>query len=70
VHVWLNDGFYYRGMNTCEKIFVTCCCMNNFLLNLMERTNVRVGRGLRIGDDGIRLDGHTTNNYTDTTDLA
>ena len=66
----LNNGFYYRDINTCEKIFVTCCCLNNFLVDLMERTNVRVGRGVPIGDDGIWLDGHTTNNSTDTSELA
>ncbi len=66
----LNDGFYYQDINTCEKIFVTCCCLNNFLVDLMERTNVRVGRGVPIGDDGIWLDGHTTNYSTDTSDLA
>jgi hypothetical protein len=62
----LNDGFYYHDINTCEKIFVTCCCLNNFLVDLMERTNVGVGRGVPIGDDGIWLDGHTTNYSTDT----
>ena len=66
----LNDGFYYRDINICEKIFVTCCCLNNFLVNLMERSNIRVGRGVPIGDDGIWLDGHTTNHSTDTSDLA
>ena len=62
----LNDGFYYRDINTCEKIFVTCCCLNNFLLDLMERNNVRVGRGGPIGDDGIWLDGHISNYSTST----
>ena len=66
----LNDGMNYRDINTCEKIFVTCCCLNNFLLDLMERTNVRVGRGAPIGDDGIFLDGHTTFYSTDTSELA
>ena len=66
----LNNGFYYRDIQTCEKIFVTCCCLNNFLVDLMERSNVRVGRGVLIGDDGIWLDGHTTNVSTDTSELA
>jgi hypothetical protein len=60
----LNDGFYYRDINTCEKIFVTCCCLNNFLLDLMKRNNVRVGREGPIGNDGIWLDGHTSNYST------
>ena len=64
----LNNGLKYRDINICEKIFVTCCCLNNFLLDQMERTNVRVGRGLPIGDDGIWLDGHTTMS-TDTSEL-
>ena len=64
----LNNGFYYRDIQTCEKIFVTCCCLNNFLVDLMERSDIRVG--VLIGDDGIWLDGHTTNYSTDTSDLA
>ena len=53
----LNNGFYQRDMVICDKIFVTCCCLNNFMLDLMERTNVRVGRGSPMGDDGIWLSG-------------
>jgi hypothetical protein len=53
----LNNGFYQREIVKCDKIFVTCCCLNNFMLDLMERTNVRVGRGSRMGDDGIWLSG-------------
>ena len=65
----LNNGFYYRDITICEKLFVTCCCLNNFLLDLMERTNVRVGRGAPIDDDGIWLDGHTTFFSQDTSEL-
>jgi hypothetical protein len=57
----LNNGFHYSEINICEKIFVACCCLNNFLLDQLERNTVRVGRGLPIGDDSIWLDGHTTN---------
>ena len=53
----LNNGFFQRDMEKCEKIFVTCCCLNNFMLDLMEQTNVRVGRGSPMGDDGIWLSG-------------
>jgi hypothetical protein len=53
----LNNGFYQRDIVKCDKIFVTCCCLNNFMLDLMERTNVRVGRGAPMGDDGIWLSG-------------
>ena len=53
----LNNGFYQRDMALCEKIFVTCCCLNNFMLDVMEITNVRVGRGAPMGDDGIWLSG-------------
>ena len=66
----LDDGLNYRDINTCEKIFVTCCCLNNFLLDLMERTSLRVGRGAPIGGDGIFLDGHTTFYSPDTSELA
>jgi hypothetical protein len=53
----LNHGFFYRDINTCEKIFVTCCWLHNFLLDLMERTSVHVGRGAPVGDDGVWLSG-------------
>ncbi len=53
----LNNGFYQQDMALCEKIFVTCCCLNNFMLDVMEITNVRVGRGAPMGDDGIWLSG-------------
>ena len=56
----LNNGLNYCDINICKKIFVTCCCLNNFLLNQMERNIVQVGRGVPIGDDGIWLVGHTT----------
>ena len=57
----LNAGLHYRDIKVCEKIFVTCCCLHNFLLDQREYcSNSRVGRGLPIGDDGIWLDGHTT----------
>ena len=53
----LNNGFYQRDIVKCDKIFVTCCCLNNFMLDLMERNNTRVGRGAPMGDDGIWLSG-------------
>jgi hypothetical protein len=55
----LNNGFFHREMEICSKIFITCCWLNNFLLDLMERSNVRVGRGAPIDDDGIWLSGTT-----------
>ena len=55
----LNNGFFHRDMVICEKIFITCCWLNNFMLDVMERTNVRVGRGAPIGVDGIWLSGTT-----------
>jgi hypothetical protein len=36
----LNNGLFYRNIGDCEKIFVTCCCLHNFLLDLMERGDV------------------------------
>jgi hypothetical protein len=47
-------------MEVCSNIFITCCWLNNFLLeDVMERSNDRVGRGAPIGDDGIWLSGMT-----------
>jgi hypothetical protein len=34
----LNNGILFRDINVCDKVFMTCCCLQNILLNLMERT--------------------------------
>ncbi len=39
------------------KKIVTCCCLNNFMLDLMDLTNVMVGCGSPMGDDEIWLSG-------------
>jgi hypothetical protein len=57
----LNNGFKYCNIKICEMIFITCCCLHNLLLDLMEQNNLRVGHGYPIGDDGVWLDGHRTN---------
>jgi hypothetical protein len=36
---------------------VTCCVLNNYLLDLMERSHVRVGCGAPNAGDGIWLSG-------------
>jgi hypothetical protein len=46
----LNNGFFHREMVICEKIFITCCWLNNFMLDVTESTNVRVGCGAPIGE--------------------
>ena len=53
----LNGGFFYLDVKICERIFVTCCWLHNFLLDLMDQTNVHVGRGARLGDGGLWLSG-------------
>ena len=45
-----------------ETIFVTCSWLHNFLLDLMERDQVPIGRGLPIGDDGMWLSSNTNVN--------
>ena len=40
---------------------MTCCCLHNFLLDVMERSTVRVGCGYPICDDGIWLSGNSSN---------
>jgi hypothetical protein len=52
----LNNGLLYRKIGICEKIFVTCCCLHNFLLDLMERADFRIGRGGPLVGDRIWLD--------------
>jgi hypothetical protein len=51
----LNSGFFYRDVKICEKIFLTCCWLNIFLLDLMDCQNVLVGRGAPLRDDGLWL---------------
>jgi hypothetical protein len=53
----LDNGLAYRAIGDCEKIFLACCCLHNFLLDVMERSDVRVGRGAPLPGDGIWLDG-------------
>ncbi len=50
----LNYGFKHRDIVTCEHIFITCCVLHNFSLNLMVRNHVRAGRG-------YPMSGHTVN---------
>jgi hypothetical protein len=55
----LNNGILFRDIDVCDKVFTTCCCLHNLLLNLMERHTVRVGRGGPLENDGIWLSGNT-----------
>jgi hypothetical protein len=64
----LNHGFKFCKMEQCKKIFITCCVLHNFLLDMMERNNVRVGCGYPIGDNGVWLDGHTVNVDTNSSE--
>jgi len=32
----LDHGFKFRSMEICEKIFFTCCCLHNEMLDMME----------------------------------
>ena len=64
----LNNGILFRDINVCDKVFTTCCCLHNFLLDLMERNHTRVGRGGPLENDGIWLSGGNTltNDVDDT----
>jgi hypothetical protein len=67
----LNNGFFYRNIDVCGKIFVTCCWLHNFLLDIMERSTERVGRGVPIANDGIWLSSATTSDTSiDLTDMT
>ena len=56
----LNNGFFCWDMEVCLNMFITFCWLNNFLLeDVMERSNICVGRGAPIDDDGIWLSGMT-----------
>ena len=54
----LNYGLHYRDIKKCEKIFVTCCCLHNFLVDIMEWKVKLVKRGGPIDQhDGLWLEG-------------
>jgi hypothetical protein len=55
----LYRGFKQRDIVKSEQIFIACCVLHNFLLDLMVRNHVRAGRGDPIIIDGLWLDGHT-----------
>jgi hypothetical protein len=59
----LNNGILFRDIDVCDKVFTTCCCLHNFLLNLMEWHNTRVRRGGPLENDGIWLSGNTATNH-------
>jgi len=63
----LNDGLEYHDINKCERIFNACCCLNNLMLDQIERNTVCIGRGTPIGTYGIWLDGNTVK--TEATDV-
>ena len=63
----MNDGLDYCDINKCKRNFNACCCLNNLMLDEMERDPVCVGRGAPIGTDGIWLDGNTV--ATEATDV-
>lgn len=44
----LDYGFKFCPLPICEKVFFTCCCLHNEMLNMMElqSNQYRVGRGL------------------------
>ena len=59
----LNHGFKHWNIEKCNTIFIfiACCVLHNFLLNLMVCNHVRAGRGYPIDNDGLWLSGHTVN---------
>ncbi len=55
----MNDGLNYCKIGTCERIFNVCWCLNNFMVDQMERSCVWVGCGAPVRNDGVWLDGDT-----------
>jgi hypothetical protein len=59
----LHNGFHYHNIRKCEKIFVTCCCLHNFLIDMMERNVQRCHRGGPMdANNGMWLEGPTPDN--------
>ena len=57
----LDFGFKHRRVQICQHIFVACCVLHNMMLDEMQREEPppRVGRGCRMPNDGIWLEGPT-----------
>jgi hypothetical protein len=53
----MDSRFKHRSMKICSEIFVSCCCLHNIMLDMMQRMAKppRVGRGMPIGTDGMWL---------------
>jgi hypothetical protein len=49
----LKNGLLDWDICICEKFFVMCCCLHNFLLDLRVWNNVQAGHGCPIGNDGL-----------------
>ena len=73
----LDHGFKFRSLEICEKVFFTCCCLHNEMLDMMEsRSNrYRVGRGLEAigqgmwlgdGEDNLQFEMEVDNQVTDS----
>ena len=65
----LNNGILFRDIDVFNKVFTTCCCLHNFLLNLMERHTIRVGRGGPLENNKILLSGNTATNHNVETNV-
>ena len=39
----LNNGLQFQNIGDCNKIFLMCCCLHNYLLDIMEQNDVRIG---------------------------
>ena len=65
----LKNGILFHVIDVCNMVFTTCCCLHNFLLNLMERHNIWVGRGGPLENNGILLIGNTATNHNVETNV-
>ena len=56
----LDHGFKSHEMACNDQIFVSCCVLNNMMLDVMENECPdRLGRGAPLENNGVWLDGHT-----------
>jgi hypothetical protein len=59
----LHNGFHYRDIRKYKKIFVTCCCLHNFLIDITESNLQRYKQGGPMdANDGMWLEGPTPDN--------
>jgi hypothetical protein len=59
----LHNGIHFCNIKKCKKMYVACCCLHNFLVDIMETNVPQIGRGRPMDNDNrLWLEGPTQDN--------